>query len=157
MNESCVMQSTSGFDYCPPKEAFKIKRCIRGRKSALMRRNRLVGRQFGSLTVVARYAGSYWVCRCACGAERFVLGGNLTSGNTRSCGCVNRATPKPPRAKRWSMAHRLKLSAAASRRDRSKLVEAAKRRWARPGERDMAAARTREQIAKYGHPRRREL
>ncbi len=31
-----------------------------------------------------------WLCRCDCGVERIVAGNNLKSGNTKSCGCLNR-------------------------------------------------------------------
>jgi len=54
----------------------------------------LEGQRFGRLTVVA-YAGkrgsrdSKWLCRCDCGAEKIVAISHLTSGDTRSCGCLN--------------------------------------------------------------------
>ena len=33
--------------------------------------------------------GSWFLCDCACGTKGVkVLGGRLTSGNTRSCGCL---------------------------------------------------------------------
>lgn len=70
------------------------KRRADGRKDALARQNRLVGRRFGMLTVLWRYAGAsrltgqtMWECRCQCGNETIVYGGNLTRGNTKSCGC----------------------------------------------------------------------
>lgn len=52
----------------------------------------LVGRQFGELKVIA-FAGiknnqTQWLCRCSCGRETVVSVGCLTSGNTRSCGCI---------------------------------------------------------------------
>lgn len=55
------------------------------------------GQRFGRLLVVRRLDhgeiwargvrtfSAYWLCRCACGAERAVMGGNLRSGQTRSC------------------------------------------------------------------------
>ena len=30
-----------------------------------------------------------WKCRCSCGNEVTVSTGNLKSGNTSSCGCIN--------------------------------------------------------------------
>lgn len=54
----------------------------------------IIGKTFGRLTVVA-YAGkasskhSLWRCVCSCGNETIVLRGSLTSGGTRSCGCLN--------------------------------------------------------------------
>lgn len=54
----------------------------------------LVGQKFGRLLVVAR-AGSdkrgeaLWECECECGVVTVVLGSNLRTGHTRSCGCYN--------------------------------------------------------------------
>jgi hypothetical protein len=52
----------------------------------------LVGLRFGKLVVLAlngRSAAraSEWKCQCDCGRQLVVLGGNLKSGNTTSCGC----------------------------------------------------------------------
>ena len=53
----------------------------------------LTGQTFGKLTVV-RFAGNNkcdartWLCKCECGTEKTVKGSNLTSGNTKSCGCL---------------------------------------------------------------------
>ena len=61
----------------------------------------LTGMRFGRLVVIER-AGTYssfsdpdkkyptWRCRCDCGAETIVVGGNLRFGSTRSCGCLRR-------------------------------------------------------------------
>lgn len=55
----------------------------------------LVGQQFERLTAIS-FAGltkngqTLWLCRCSCGAESHVKGTNLQSGNTRSCGCLQR-------------------------------------------------------------------
>lgn len=53
----------------------------------------MMGKTFGRWTVIER--GGYlpsgrntlWLCRCACGTERKVLGANLRDGSSRSCGC----------------------------------------------------------------------
>ncbi len=54
----------------------------------------LTGRRFGRLTALgpAENAGNYavWRCRCDCGSETVVAAPNLTSGRTRSCGCLKR-------------------------------------------------------------------
>jgi hypothetical protein len=61
----------------------------------------LGGMRFGRWTVVAllprrrrRKNGqgeAYWLCRCICdGTERAVLGTNLRSGRSQSCGCIQR-------------------------------------------------------------------
>lgn len=53
----------------------------------------LTGQKFGRLTVIKRAENksgqTMWLCRCECGNERFVCGGNLKSGHTKSCGCLN--------------------------------------------------------------------
>jgi hypothetical protein len=55
----------------------------------------LTGQRFGRLIVLgwAAYLPSRpnaaWVCRCDCGSEKTVIGGNLIAGRTRSCGCLN--------------------------------------------------------------------
>lgn len=53
----------------------------------------LTGQTFGKLTVVS-FAGSnrrrvMWLCKCECGTEKAVRGDSLTSGSTKSCGCIN--------------------------------------------------------------------
>lgn len=58
----------------------------------------LTGKTFERLRVVER-AGSYinvdgmncaaqWLCECECGNQTIVLARNLTTGRTRSCGCL---------------------------------------------------------------------
>ncbi len=55
----------------------------------------LTGTVFGYLTVVKReypavlskQGNAVWLCQCKCGKTVVVAGNNLTSGNTRSCGC----------------------------------------------------------------------
>ena len=56
----------------------------------------LTGQRFGRLTVLGRDGTKKycfdttptWRCRCDCGKECIVLGRNLRSGATRSCGCL---------------------------------------------------------------------
>lgn len=54
--------------------------------------NALIGRQFGRLTVMApevpRNRSPQWRCVCSCGKEIVVSEHNLTSGHTKSCGCI---------------------------------------------------------------------
>jgi hypothetical protein len=55
--------------------------------------NDLTGKTFGRLTVL-RYVsaarnGHHWMCRCECGNEKLVLGHSMSSGNTKSCGCLS--------------------------------------------------------------------
>lgn len=51
----------------------------------------LTGQRFNRLTVLrfdhTGRNGSYWLCRCDCGAEKVLPGFNLRSGGVTSCGC----------------------------------------------------------------------
>lgn len=53
----------------------------------------LTGQRFGRL-VVKNFSHfntkhvAYWVCMCDCGKKRIVSRNNLTSGHTKSCGCL---------------------------------------------------------------------
>lgn len=47
------------------------------------------GEQYGRLTVIEAVLGGQR-CRCECGGETVVVGKNLRSGSTRSCGCLRR-------------------------------------------------------------------
>lgn len=52
----------------------------------------LTGHQFGRLQVIglshSHRKHRYWHCLCSCGAQRVVRGLSLTSGRSRSCGCL---------------------------------------------------------------------
>ena len=53
----------------------------------------LTGKRFGRLSVLA-YVGMVrtapsWLCRCDCGTEKTVPGGNLRYGFVTSCGCAH--------------------------------------------------------------------
>jgi len=55
----------------------------------------LVGQKFGRLLVLRfanrdKWRTSRWLCRCSCGIEKIVRGTDLTSGHTKSCGCVQK-------------------------------------------------------------------
>jgi hypothetical protein len=53
----------------------------------------LVGTQFGRLTVMAKVLGTRptrWECLCSCGTDKIVIGTQLTTGKTQSCGCMRR-------------------------------------------------------------------
>lgn len=62
-----------------------------------MRKEDLTGKKFNKLTVVkldeektAKGKGRYWFCKCDCGNPDLisVLQGNLKTGHTKSCGCL---------------------------------------------------------------------
>lgn len=54
----------------------------------------ITGQTFGKLTAlkaVKNNKGSYdWLCKCECGSERVIIGSNLTTGKSKSCGCSSR-------------------------------------------------------------------
>ena len=54
----------------------------------------LTGMKFGRLTVLERAENkgtrTCWLCKCDCGNEVTVLGEDLKSGHTQSCGCLHR-------------------------------------------------------------------
>lgn len=54
----------------------------------------LTGLQFGRLTVVSRCGTvrkrATWRCECSCGSIRILSSTALISGNTRSCGCLQK-------------------------------------------------------------------
>ena len=57
-----------------------------------------IGNKYGALTVIARGPNTnegraQWVCECECGNQTVVLGKNLRSGNTKSCGCLKSKQP----------------------------------------------------------------
>lgn len=61
----------------------------------------LTGQPFGLLTVSQRAPNSArqkarWVCRCACGRLRVLLGGDLRSGRVASCGVCARSPESAP-------------------------------------------------------------
>ena len=56
----------------------------------------LTGKKFGRLLVLKRHCENTrgnkpkWVCQCDCGTVVIVDGSSLSTGNTRSCGCLKR-------------------------------------------------------------------
>ena len=53
----------------------------------------LTGQTFGRLTAIRRVKtgtrAAVWRWRCACGNRKNIQGSSVTSGNTRSCGCLH--------------------------------------------------------------------
>lgn len=62
----------------------------------------LAGKRFGMLTVqklhpyLKKYTNRVWVCKCDCGKTVYVSGHSLTSGHTKSCGCMRSANKLSP-------------------------------------------------------------
>ena len=55
--------------------------------------NDLTGKKFGRLTVIKRAESDkenrvQYLCECECGNIKIIRGSSLTSGNTKSCGCI---------------------------------------------------------------------
>lgn len=73
----------------------------------------MTGKKYGRLTVIERAGtrkldGQYrptWLCQCDCGNQTVVIGANLRSGMTKSCGCLRRevsaANGKKREGKHW--------------------------------------------------------
>lgn len=53
-------------------------------------RTKLYGQIFGRLTVLDWEGNGKWRCLCECGNEILVQTDNLKSGNTKSCGCLQK-------------------------------------------------------------------
>ena len=73
----------------------------------------LTNQVFGRLTVLSRaandskHSSTMWRCKCSCGKEVEVRGGNLRSGSTRSCGCLQRekVAQTGQKASLWTTTH----------------------------------------------------
>lgn len=59
-------------------------------KQAYFKKYDLKGQKFGRLTVIDRDPPESQLCQCECGEIVSVLTYNLTSGNTKSCGCLQK-------------------------------------------------------------------
>lgn len=53
-----------------------------------MKRKDLTGQTFGRLTALEYKENGKWLCQCQCGNTTEVFTENLTSGHTKSCGCL---------------------------------------------------------------------
>ena len=54
----------------------------------------LTGQRFGKLVAIKacgkKEKKTVWLCKCDCGNEIEVVGTALSSGNTKSCGCITK-------------------------------------------------------------------
>lgn len=50
----------------------------------------LTGRKFGRLTALGFAGNRKWVCQCECGTQKAINSQALKSGETRSCGCLQK-------------------------------------------------------------------
>ena len=71
--------------------------CLQKEKIKSLNFQDLTGKKFGMLTVLYRDGYKYsksghpritWMCQCDCGNTIIVNGGDLTNGDTKSCGCL---------------------------------------------------------------------
>ncbi len=58
-----------------------------------MRKMLPIGKRFGRLVVLSptstdRGRNALWLCRCDCGSNKVAVGSGLTSGDIKSCGCL---------------------------------------------------------------------
>ena len=55
----------------------------------------IIGKTYGKLTVIGLdhkvKSREYYKCRCECGNEKVFIKANITSGRTKSCGCIRKA------------------------------------------------------------------
>ena len=62
----------------------------------------LTGQRFGKLTPIevdkVVNHRVYWICQCECGRTKSILGGSLTNGSAKSCGCASAAFSKKTKA-----------------------------------------------------------
>lgn len=63
-----------------------------------------VERMFGRTTQPNGLVRTDWLCRCSCGGKTIVTHGNLTSGHTKSCGCL-RCSAQESVIKRYLIDH----------------------------------------------------
>ena len=70
-----------------------------------MSKHNLINKRFGKLVVIAkaksRNGRGYWLCKCDCGNEMEVRTDGLTTGNTKSCGCLHKEHMEQLNEKQW--------------------------------------------------------
>ncbi|MER0313715.1 AP2 domain-containing protein [Clostridioides difficile] len=74
----------------------RIKACGCMKSSTQFKPNNLTGKKFGRLTAInstnkkAKSGHYIWICKCTCGNEIKTTENNLTTGRTKSCGCLKK-------------------------------------------------------------------
>ncbi|HGT1700629.1 hypothetical protein KWW51_14195 [Clostridioides difficile] len=74
----------------------RIKACGCMKSNTQFKQNDLTGKKFGRLTAIKNTnkkakSGHYiWACKCDCGNEIKTAENNLTTGRTKSCGCLKK-------------------------------------------------------------------
>ena len=68
---------------CKKYSGFKVNHVIKD----------ITNKKYGRLTVISlaetKKGKAYWLCECLCGKKAVVLGRDLTTGKTKSCGCYH--------------------------------------------------------------------
>lgn len=67
--------------------------CHKVKEEKISKKERLIGQRFGKLTVIkntneSNNQGYLWLCKCDCGKEKIVSTQALSTGHTKSCGCL---------------------------------------------------------------------
>lgn len=74
----------------------RIKACGCLQSETQFKQNDLTNKKFGRLTAIkntgekARSGHYIWLCKCTCGNEIKTVASNLTTGKTKSCGCLKK-------------------------------------------------------------------
>lgn len=64
--------------------------CVKSKQVSERRLIDLTGKRFGRLVVIRRLDKNYWLCKCDCGNQKEILGSNLRTGHSTSCGCYQK-------------------------------------------------------------------
>ncbi|MCZ1090876.1 AP2/ERF family transcription factor [Clostridioides difficile] len=74
----------------------RIKACGCMKSNTQFKQNDLTGKKFGRLTAIkstnkkAKSGHYIWACKCDCGNKIEIIESSLTTGKTRSCGCLQK-------------------------------------------------------------------
>lgn len=102
--EGCS-KKTKAFGYCNTHysrfklygESLQMKPENKKPKKDMLTVKDMTGQVFGNLTVIGRTGSKVgangakyatWLCQCACGNQKEIIGVSLRDGNTTSCGCL---------------------------------------------------------------------
>lgn len=80
--------------------------CLHKEEAVERQTKNIEGEKFGRLTVVSKIdseenGSSLWLCGCECGNEVIVSSARLKSGNTKSCGCLQREKVREIGCNNW--------------------------------------------------------
>lgn len=86
----------------------------------------LRGMKFGKLTPIMPSHrgpfGIYWLCQCDCGQKKTVAANNLKTGNTRSCGCLQKGVRADWSGRRFGKLTVLKLYRRVKQKHNSQTI-----------------------------------